>query len=38
MLRLLINDDLALACLLVDADGVHLGKDDGNLVVTPGPS
>lgn len=28
---LLINDDLALAAL-VDADGVHLGKDDGNLV------
>ena len=27
---LLINDDLALA-ILVDADGVHLGKDDGNL-------
>ncbi|HSG21860.1 MAG TPA: thiamine phosphate synthase [Azonexus sp.] len=31
--RLLINDDLALA-FLVDADGVHLGKDDGNLIVT----
>ncbi|PKO92337.1 MAG: thiamine phosphate synthase [Betaproteobacteria bacterium HGW-Betaproteobacteria-10] len=31
--KLLINDDLPLA-LLVDADGVHLGKDDGNLVVT----
>ena len=31
--RLLINDDLALA-RLIDADGVHLGKDDGNLVVT----
>ena len=29
--KLLINDDLALA-LLVDADGVHLGKDDGNLM------
>lgn len=29
--RLLINDDLALA-RLVDADGVHLGKDDGHLV------
>ena len=28
--RLLINDDLALAAL-VHADGVHLGKDDGNL-------
>ncbi|MFN4324587.1 MAG: thiamine phosphate synthase [Azonexus sp.] len=28
--RLLINDDLAL-CALVDADGVHLGRDDGNL-------
>jgi thiamine-phosphate pyrophosphorylase len=28
--RLLINDDLALA-FLIDADGVHLGKDDGNL-------
>ena len=28
--RLLINDDLALACL-VDADGVHLGASDGNL-------
>jgi len=27
---LLINDDLALAAL-VQADGVHLGKDDGNL-------
>lgn len=27
---LLINDDLALAAL-VHADGVHLGKDDGNL-------
>ena len=26
--KLLINDDLALA-VLVDADGVHLGKDDG---------
>mgnify|MGYP002776396818 FL=1 len=26
----LINDDLALA-VLVEADGVHLGKDDGNL-------
>jgi hypothetical protein len=29
--RLLINDDLALATL-VEADGVHLGRDDGNLV------
>ena len=29
--KLLINDDLALA-FLVDADGVHLGKDDGNLM------
>jgi len=29
--RLLINDDLALA-VLVEADGVHLGKDDGNLM------
>jgi len=29
--RLLINDDLALA-LLVDADGVHLGANDGNLL------
>lgn len=28
---LLINDDLALS-FLVDADGVHLGADDGNLV------
>lgn len=28
---LLINDDLALAAL-VDADGAHLGKDDGNLI------
>jgi thiamine-phosphate pyrophosphorylase len=28
--RLLINDDLALAAV-VDADGVHLGSDDGNL-------
>ena len=28
---LLINDDLALA-FLVEADGVHLGKDDGNLM------
>lgn len=28
--RLLINDDLPL-CRLVDADGVHLGRDDGNL-------
>ena len=27
----LINDDLALA-VLVDADGVHLGREDGNLV------
>lgn len=31
--RLLINDDLALACL-IDADGVHLGKDDGCLIAT----
>jgi len=31
--RLLINDDLSLA-FLIDADGVHLGKDDGNLVAT----
>ena len=30
--RLLINDDLAL-CLLVGADGVHLGKDDGSLAL-----
>ena len=29
--RLLINDDLALA-RLVEADGVHIGKDDGHLV------
>ncbi|MBS1145246.1 MAG: thiamine-phosphate diphosphorylase [Proteobacteria bacterium] len=29
--RLLINDNLALA-FLVEADGVHLGKDDGNLM------
>lgn len=29
--RLLINDDLALAAL-VDADGVHLGGADGNLL------
>ncbi|HXE41081.1 MAG TPA: thiamine phosphate synthase [Azonexus sp.] len=29
--RLLINDDLALA-VLIDADGVHLGAEDGNLV------
>jgi thiamine-phosphate pyrophosphorylase len=28
--RLLINDDIALAHLIA-ADGVHLGKDDGNL-------
>lgn len=28
--RLIVNDDLALAALL-DADGVHLGGDDGNL-------
>jgi thiamine-phosphate pyrophosphorylase len=28
---LLINDNLALAAL-IDADGVHLGEDDGNLV------
>jgi thiamine-phosphate pyrophosphorylase len=30
--RLIINDDLALA-KLVDADGLHLGKDDGNLAL-----
>lgn len=29
--HLLINDDLAL-CRLIDADGVHLGKDDGDLL------
>lgn len=29
--KLLINDDLALT-VLVEADGVHLGKDDGNLM------
>ncbi|MDP2879976.1 MAG: thiamine phosphate synthase [Azonexus sp.] len=29
--KLLINDDLALT-FLVEADGVHLGKDDGNLM------
>ncbi|GBG03347.1 thiamine-phosphate synthase [Azospira sp. I13] len=29
--RLIINDDLALA-LAIDADGVHLGGDDGDLV------
>lgn len=29
--KLLINDDLALA-FLVKADGVHLGRDDGNLM------
>lgn len=28
--RLIVNDDLALA-RLVDADGVHLGRDDGHL-------
>ena len=28
--RLIINDDLALA-LALDADGVHLGRDDGDL-------
>jgi thiamine-phosphate pyrophosphorylase len=28
--RLIVNDDLALA-ILVDADGVHLGADDGDL-------
>lgn len=28
---LLLNDDMALA-VLIDADGVHLGKDDGNLI------
>lgn len=28
--RLLINDDIAL-CSLIDADGVHLGQEDGNL-------
>ena len=30
--RLLINDDIALS-FLVDADGVHLGQEDGDLVV-----
>ena len=30
--RLLINDDIAL-CTLIDADGVHLGQEDGNLRV-----
>lgn len=30
---LLINDDLAL-CQLVDADGVHLGREDGDLRIT----
>jgi len=30
--RLIINDDLAL-CQLVDADGLHLGRDDGDLRV-----
>ncbi len=30
--RLLINDDIAL-CFLVDADGVHLGREDGDLAV-----
>jgi thiamine-phosphate pyrophosphorylase len=29
--KLLINDDLALA-FLVEADGVHLGRDDGDLM------
>lgn len=29
--RLLINDDLALA-FLIDADGVHLGGEDGDLI------
>jgi len=29
--KLLINDDIAV-CFLVRADGVHLGKDDGNLM------
>lgn len=29
--KLLINDDLALA-FLIEADGAHLGKDDGNLM------
>ena len=29
--RLLINDDMALT-FLVKADGIHLGRDDGNLV------
>lgn len=29
--RLLINDDMALT-FLVQADGIHLGRDDGNLV------
>jgi thiamine-phosphate pyrophosphorylase len=28
--RLIINDDIALCCL-VDADGVHLGRGDGDL-------
>ena len=32
--KLLINDDLALA-VLIKADGVHLGADDGNLVAAP---
>ncbi|MGB8883047.1 MAG: thiamine phosphate synthase [Azonexus sp.] len=31
--RLVINDDVALA-FLVNADGVHLGRDDGNLAAT----
>lgn len=31
--RLLINDDLALT-VLVEADGVHLGREDGNLAAT----
>lgn len=30
--RLLINDDIAL-CMLIGADGVHLGADDGNLAL-----
>lgn len=30
--RLLINDDMSLA-FLIDADGVHLGNDDGNLIL-----
>ena len=30
--RLLINDDIAL-CMLIGADGLHLGADDGNLAL-----